>query len=343
MGPHILREVSTPQVRSQPTLTGLAVYTERRTLVMAALGFAAGLPFLLIFDTLSAWLRQVGLSLQVIGFFSLATLISSFKFLWAPMIDRATVPVLTGWLGHRRSWMLLCQMAIVVGLALLSVQSPTTNLATMATLAVFVGFCSATQDIVIDAWRIEVADDARHGAMAAAYQWGYRGAMIVAGAAPLFLAEAYNWNVSYAAMTALMALATLATLAAPREADHTLRDTHVTSVPAHPMRDTWEWVVRLAILGLGALLLGSGLTASASVLASIVAGLGATGLSATLVDAWKPPSGVWFQFGSVLLGFVVVIVAVLPVPGVRTRPGAYLMASLGDPLDRKSTRLNSSH
>ena len=322
----------TPQVRTQPAPVGLRVYVERRTLVMAALGFAAGLPFLLIFDTLSAWLRQVGLSLQVIGFFSLATLVSSFKFLWAPLIDRTSVPVLTGWLGHRRSWMLLCQVAIVVGLAMLSVQNPTTSLATMATLAVCVGFCSATQDIVIDAWRIEVADDARHGAMAAAYQWGYRGAMIVAGAAPLFLAEAYSWNVSYAVMTALMAVATLATFAAPREADHTLRETHVTGVLANPVRDAAEWAARLAVLTAGAILLGSGLTASASILASLVAAIGATDLSAALVEAWKPPLGVWFQFAAVLLGFVVVIVAVLPIPGVRTRPGTYLMASLGDPL-----------
>src|SRR5262245_35682603 len=82
----------------------LGVYTERRTLVMIALGFAAGLPYFLIFDTLSAWLRASGLSLEVIGFFSLVTLISTFKFLWAPFIDRGRVPLLTDWLGHRRSW-----------------------------------------------------------------------------------------------------------------------------------------------------------------------------------------------------------------------------------------------
>src|SRR3989338_5808448 len=82
------------------------VYTERPALVMVALGFSAGLPYFLIFDTLSAWLRASGLSLEVIGFFSLVTLVSTFKFLWAPFIDRASVPVLTGWFGHRRSWIL---------------------------------------------------------------------------------------------------------------------------------------------------------------------------------------------------------------------------------------------
>ena len=96
---------------------------------MLALGFSAGLPFLLIFDTLSAWLRVAGLSLEVIGFFSLTTLIYSFKFLWAPLVDRAKVPLLTGWLGHRRSWMLLCQALIMLGLWLVAGSDPASNLA----------------------------------------------------------------------------------------------------------------------------------------------------------------------------------------------------------------------
>ena len=106
------------------TREALAVYMERSTLVMMALGFAAGLPFLLIFDTLSAWLRDVGLSLEVIGFFSLATLVYSFKFLWAPLVDRTRVPWLTAWLGHRRSWMLVCQAVIIVGLWLVAGSEP---------------------------------------------------------------------------------------------------------------------------------------------------------------------------------------------------------------------------
>ena len=100
------------------------MYTERPTLMMMALGFAAGLPFLLIFDTLSAWLRDEGLTLEVIGFFSLATLVYSFKFLWAPLIDRTRVPWLTTWLGHRRSWMLACQVLIIGGLGLLAGPRP---------------------------------------------------------------------------------------------------------------------------------------------------------------------------------------------------------------------------
>ncbi len=318
--------------KGRSTRAALAVFTERRTLVMVALGFAAGLPYLLIFDTLSAWLRQEGLSLQVIGFFSLATLVSSFKFLWAPIVDRARIPVLTSWLGHRRSWMLACQVVIVVGLALISLQSPTSSLATMAALAVLVGFFSATQDIVIDAWRIEVADSSRHGAMAAAYSWGYRGAMIVAGAVPLLLAGSFGWNLSYGVMALTMAVSTVATLLAPREAEHAVRDMHVAGVAAHPVRDGFEWAARLAVLAAGALLLGSGLTASASVLAMILTGAGASDAGAALVGAWRSGAGIWYQLVAVLIGFAIIIVSVLPVPGLRTRPGTFLSAALGDPL-----------
>src|SRR5215207_2511837 len=154
--------------RRRSVLTALRVYTERSALVMVALGFSSGLPYYLIFDTLSAWFRASGLSLEVIGFFSLVTLISSFKFLWAPFVDRTAVPVLTGWLGHRRSWMLVCQGAIIVGLALVAGSSPTTSLGRIAFLAVFVGLAAATQDIAIDAWRIEAAAAFKQGAMAAA-------------------------------------------------------------------------------------------------------------------------------------------------------------------------------
>src|SRR5882757_786234 len=102
----------------------LAVYLERRTVVMLGLGFASGLPFWLIFDTLSAWLRTVGLSLNAIAFFSLATLAYAFKFLWAPVVDRTHIPGLSRLLGHRRSWMLATQAAIVVSLAAIAVTNP---------------------------------------------------------------------------------------------------------------------------------------------------------------------------------------------------------------------------
>ena len=121
---------------SPTVVSALRVYAERPALVMVALGFSAGLPYFLIFDTLSAWLRASGLSLEVIGFFSLVTLVSTFKFLWAPFIDRARVPVLHGWLGHRRSWMLVCQGLIMFGLWMVAGTDPTRSLGAIAVFAV---------------------------------------------------------------------------------------------------------------------------------------------------------------------------------------------------------------
>ena len=257
-------------------LGALGVYTERASLVMIALGFSAGLPYFLVFDTLSAWFRASGLSLEVIGFFSLVTLISTFKFLWAPFVDRTQVPLLTRWLGHRRSWMLVCQAAIIAGLLLVAGSDPARNLGTIAVFAFIVGFSSATQDIAIDAWRIETAEVSKQGVMAAAYQWGYRVAIIVAGAVPLLLAQSYGWNVSYAVMAALMAVGVAGVLAAPREQRHTIRPIQAGDIAAAPVRDAVEWVVRLALLGAGALVLGSGLAANAGVLGRLLAALGAS-------------------------------------------------------------------
>jgi PAT family beta-lactamase induction signal transducer AmpG len=313
-------------------IAALAVFTERRSLVMIALGFSAGLPFLLIFDTLSAWLRDAGLSLEVIGIFSLATLVYSFKFLWAPLIDRATVPVLTAWLGHRRSWMLVCQVLITFGLWLVAGGDPGTNLGAMALFAIFVGFASATQDVVIDAWRIEAADVSKQGAMAAAYQWGYRLAMIVAGAVPLLLAEVYSWNVAYAVMAGLMGIGMLAVVAAPRETAHTIRTIQLENIQASRIIEAAEWTARLLILALGALLLGSGLAANVSAGAGLLSALGLDPLGVALIAAWRSDWAVWYQLVSVVAGFGVIVVATLAIPGVRTRPGVYLGAALGDPL-----------
>jgi PAT family beta-lactamase induction signal transducer AmpG len=320
------------EVKSRNSRSALAVYAERSTIVMMVLGFAAGLPFLLIFDTLSAWLRSEGLTLEVIGFFSLATLVYSFKFLWAPLVDRTTVPYLTDRLGHRRSWMLICQFAIIVGLWLVAGLSPAEDLGLMAVFAVLVGFSSATQDIAIDAWRIEVVDESRQGAMAAAYQWGYRVATLVAGAVPLLLAESFGWNLSYGVMAALMGLAVLATLAAPRETRHRIRDTRVGDLPRMPWRDGLEWAVRLLVLAMAALILGSGLAANVSLLASAVAAVGMDGLGEWLRTVWRGTAGVWVQAIAVFVGFAIVGVAITPIPGTTTRPGAYLAGALVEPL-----------
>jgi PAT family beta-lactamase induction signal transducer AmpG len=313
-------------------LSAVGVFAERRALVMLALGFSAGLPFLLVFDTLSAWLRDDGLSLEVIGFFSLATLVYSFKFLWAPLVDRAMIPLLSPWLGHRRSWMLVCQAVIMLGLWLIAGTDPGSNLATMAAFAVLVGFAGATQDIAIDAWRIEVTEASKQGAMAAAYQWGYRIAMIVAGAAPLLLAEHYSWNFSYGVMAGLMLVGMLAVLAAPRETQHMIRAIAMEGASQNRALEIIEWLARLVLLALGAVILGSGLAANASALSWILQSAGLSAAAHAITAAWAAPARVWYQLLAVLLGFAVISLATLPMPGVRTRPGVYLFAALGDPL-----------
>jgi PAT family beta-lactamase induction signal transducer AmpG len=319
--------VETPK---RSALGALMVYLERRSLVMLALGFAAGLPNLLIFDTLSAWLRDAGLSLEVIGFFSLATLAYSLKFIWAPLVDRLTIPVLTRFLGHRRSWMLAMQGFVILGLWLIAGTDPATDLARMAILAVLVGFTAATQDIVIDAWRIEAVDESRQGAMAAAYQWGYRIAMIVAGAVPLILADNYGWNLSYAIMAALMGVGVAGVLLAPREKAHTIRAISVGDVPSRPPLEIVEWLLRLVMIAFAALIIGSGLTGAPELLMSV---FGSPAALAPVSDAWTAKeTGVFVQFAAVLVGFGILLAACWPLPGFRTRPGAYLAGSFGEPL-----------
>jgi PAT family beta-lactamase induction signal transducer AmpG len=322
--------------------SALRVYTERRALVMIALGFSAALPYFLVFDTLSAWLRASKISLEVVGFFSLVTLVSSFKFLWAPFVDRGRIPILTTLLGHRRSWMLVCQGVIMLGLWLLAAYDPTRSLGMIATFAVLVGLAAATQDIAIDAWRIEAAEVLKQGAMAAAYQWGYRVGIIIAGAVPLLLADSYGWNVSYAVMSVLMTVGIVAVLAAPREQQHAIRPIETAGIVPAPARETLEWVVRLAVLGFAALVLGSGLAANAGVFANLLRGMGAAGAADAVLAAWASDVRVFVQVGAVIVGFGLVALVALPLPGARTRPGVYLSSALVDPLRDFSSRYRTA-
>ena len=331
-----------PAPRQRTFLGALGVYTERASLVTIALGFSAGLPYYLVFDTLSAWFRASGLSLEVIGFFSLVTLISTFKFLWAPFIDRAQVPLLTPWLGHRRSWMLVCQGAIMLGLWLVAGSDPTRSLGTIAVFAFLVGFSSATQDIAIDAWRIEAAEVSKQGAMAAAYSWGYRAAIIVAGAVPLLLAQSYGWNFSYAIMAALMGIGVAGVLAAPREQRHTIRPIQTEGIQRAPVLEAVEWLVRLMLLAAGALVLGSGLAANAAVLGRVLGAIGAAGARDAVLAAWASSARIWVQLAAILIGFAVIVVAATPRPGARTRPGVYLSSALADPLRDFFSRYRSA-
>ena len=191
-------------------------YLRPRTLIMLALGFSSGLPFLLIFGTLSAWLREAHISRTDIGLMSYVGLAYTIKFLWAPLIDQMRIPVLSRLLGKRRAWMLLAQAAIIASLVVMSLCDPTKALSPIAIAAVALAFFAATQDISIDAWRIEAAPQAEQGAMAAAYQLGYRFAIIASGAGALYIAQYFSWHLAYISMTAMMGLGVIAVLLAPR-------------------------------------------------------------------------------------------------------------------------------
>jgi MFS transporter, PAT family, beta-lactamase induction signal transducer AmpG len=313
----------------------ITLFFERRMLVMLALGFAAGLPNLLIFDTLSAWLRQADVPLRTIGFFSLATLAYSLKFLWAPLVDRAAIPLLTPILGHRRAWMLAAQAVIVLGLWLVSGSNPAANLWLVATFAVLVAFASATQDIVIDAWRIETAGEERQGAMAAMYQWGYRIAILTAGIAPLLLAQHIDWSFAYAVMAALMAIGVAAVLAAPREQPRPVLPALLPrDLPARLGAEALEWFGRLFLLLGGAYLFGVGFTGYFVMIEWPAAALGASPDSlAGLSVLWEQrPVGMVIQVGFAGLGLFLILAAALPVTGARTRPSTYFIRSYGDPL-----------
>ena len=191
-------------------------YANPRVRAMLFLGFSSGLPFSLVLTTLSAWLRQSGIDRATIGYFSLVGLAYSLKYFWAPIVDRLPLPVLRR-LGRRRSWMLLAQACIVLGLVLMSSSDPRVDAVHVAWLAVFTAFASATQDIAVDAYRIEAAEERDQGAMAAAYQIGYQIALITAGAGALTAAAGYGWKVSYLIMAAcgLIGLATTLFIAEP--------------------------------------------------------------------------------------------------------------------------------
>ena len=158
-----------------------AVYAEPATLRMLLLGFSAGLPLLLVFGTLSFWLREAGLNRTTIGYLSWVGLAYAFKWVWAPLVDRMPIPVLTRLLGRRRSWLLASQIVIISALIGIGLTDPRLALTPVVWCALAIAFGSATQDIALDAYRIESADTDRQAALAAAYQTGYRIAMIWAG------------------------------------------------------------------------------------------------------------------------------------------------------------------
>ena len=187
----------------------------RKSATMLGFGFSSGLPFALLIGTLNAWLGEVGINLATIGVLSWIGLTYSFKFLWSPVVDRLELPGLSR-LGRRKSWIILCQTIMVAAFAALSLTSPATNIGWFAIFAVIASFASATQDVAVDAWRIDVADEQTPvELLSAIYQFGYRIASIVGGAFALFLAARMSWSGVYLLMAGFIALVIGVTLRAP--------------------------------------------------------------------------------------------------------------------------------
>jgi PAT family beta-lactamase induction signal transducer AmpG len=203
----------------------LRAFAHPRVITMLFLGFSAGLPILLIFSSLSLWLREADVSRSAVTFFSWAALGYSFKFVWAPLIDKLPIPILKRLLGRRRSWLLVAQLSVILAILWMSSIDPAggrTSLSLMALAAVLLGFSSATQDIVIDAYRIESAEESLQALMSSTYIAGYRIGMLLADAGALFLADAFGtamgaydysaWQWAYRIMAMSMGIGILTTL-----------------------------------------------------------------------------------------------------------------------------------
>nr|VFJ92091.1 MAG: MFS transporter, PAT family, beta-lactamase induction signal transducer AmpG [Candidatus Kentron sp. LFY] len=216
-----------PRKKTIGFLTTLRNYGHPRVVTMLFLGFSSGLPLLLIFSSLSLWLREAEVERSTVTYFSWAALAYSFKFIWAPLIDKLPLPWLSSRLGRRRGWLLLSQVGVVAAISSMAFSDPSLSLVGMALAAVLLGFSGATQDIVVDAYRIESADQSLQAYMAATYMAGYRIGMLVAGAGALKLAAWFGegngysyeaWRDAYLYMALLMGVG-IATTLAIREPD----------------------------------------------------------------------------------------------------------------------------
>lgn len=199
----------------QRWLAAAAVYRDPRILAILALGFSSGLPFALTGATLQAWLTEEGLSLGTIGLFASVGTPYALKFLWAPLIDKLPLPGFTRALGRRRGWMLATQLALIAATLALGFSDPRAAPLATAALAFLVAFASASQDVVIDAFRVEVLEERQLGAGAAAIVFGYRIGMLVSGAGALYLASAFSWALVYAVMTAGLLVGVATVLLSP--------------------------------------------------------------------------------------------------------------------------------
>jgi PAT family beta-lactamase induction signal transducer AmpG len=228
---------------SAPTATnanpGWRYYLQRPVLVIFFLGFSGGLPFPLVYSTLTAWLETAEIQRSTISTFAWLGFAYSFKFLWSPLIDRVRLPILSSWLGHRRAWLFASQLALTLSLVSLAVIDPKLEMVIFATIALGVAFLSATQDIVIDAYRIESAEQKLQSALAASYQYGYRLAILVGTGGALILSDFLPWSAIYKIMAGGMAVGLITTLLC-REPD--TKAGVVVNLPGSAMEHIRQWL-----------------------------------------------------------------------------------------------------
>ncbi|MGI9214058.1 MAG: AmpG family muropeptide MFS transporter [Methylococcaceae bacterium] len=210
-----------PVTENTPTswLNAFSVYTQPAVLTVVLLGFSSGLPYVLLFSTLSAWLAEAGIEKAIIGYFSWVGMTYSVRILWSIIIDRLKLPWLHIRLGKRRSWIMLAQWGVIAGLVGIGLVEPGRDILVLLALTLWVAFCSATQDVAIDAYRVETLSPEYQGAMAAAYVMGFRISLLIGTAGGLYLAEYYNWHISYLAMAGVMLVGPLTVLWL-KEPDH---------------------------------------------------------------------------------------------------------------------------
>ncbi|MCF8466518.1 MAG: MFS transporter [Sneathiella sp.] len=193
-------------------ISALAVYRDRRILSITLLGFSSGVPLLLTASILQAWLTQEKVDLTSIGLFTLVGLPYTLKFLWAPLIDSIRIPVLSNLFGRRRSWLLLLQAFLIAATLVLAFSDPKANLFHVAVAALVVAFASASYDIIVDAFRIEICDEKNMAAGAATYVYGYRIAMWLTGFSSFVIADYFGWTISYMVMAAFILIGTVTVL-----------------------------------------------------------------------------------------------------------------------------------
>jgi len=194
---------------------GLGIYTSSESIRMVFLGFSAGLPHPLLFATLTLWLASAEVSISEITMFGWVGIIYAIKFLWAPMLDRLRLPGLTSLIGQRRSWMLLTQVIILIGLIYMSFLQPESDLIFLAYMSIVVAFASASQDVAIDAYRIEIAESKFQAVLGASYQLGYRISALTSGAGALYLASFYDWKLTYQIMSMFMLVGIMTVIMIP--------------------------------------------------------------------------------------------------------------------------------